>query len=58
MMRMPQHNYPYTDMYELNLDFVLNKIVEVEARHTFILKGEYDESTKTLALKVTSLEEA
>lgn len=60
------NRYPYTDMHELNLDWILSKISELDGKvntelkeyvreelnHLF-LETAYDQETETLLLQIT-----
>lgn len=53
---LPLHQYPYTDNYELNLDWVVSKIAELEKQSTYVITDTYDLETKSMRLDVKSLE--
>lgn len=65
------NRYPYTDMHELNLDWILSKISELDGKvnnelkayvreelNNLFLETAYDQETETLLLKITLPDES
>lgn len=50
-----QYAYPSSNLNEYNLDWLINKVADLENASTFVLHDSYEPTTRTLTLDVRSV---
>lgn len=55
LTRISDCAYPSSNLNEYNLDWLINKVADLENAGTFVLHDSYEPTTRTLTLDVRSL---